>query len=49
MELARVTGPLFAKDPDRYHSTDDFHPSADGYALWADAIYPVLEEALATR
>ncbi len=49
VELARVTGPLFAKDPDRYHSTDDFHPSADGYALWADAIYPVLEEALATR
>ncbi len=46
VELARVTGPLFAKDPDRYHSADDFHPSADGYVLWADAIYPVLEDAL---
>lgn len=46
VELARITGPLFAEDPDRFHSDDDFHPSAAGYELWADAIYPVLEEAL---
>lgn len=46
VELARVTGPLFAEDPDRFHSRDDFHPSAAGYELWADAIYPVLEDAL---
>lgn len=46
VELAEVTGPLFAEDPERYHSEDDFHPSAAGYALWADAIYPVLEDAL---
>jgi lysophospholipase L1-like esterase len=46
VELARVTGPLFARDPERYHSADDFHPSAAGYELWADAIYPVLERAV---
>ncbi len=46
VELAKETGPLFESDPDRYHSADDFHPSADGYELWANAIYPVLNEAL---
>lgn len=46
VELAAKTGPLFAEDPDKYHSEDDFHPSGAGYALWADAIYPVLRAAL---
>lgn len=45
--LAAETGPYFAMDPDKYYSADDFHPSADGYALWAHVIYPVLERALA--
>jgi lysophospholipase L1-like esterase len=44
VELAEETGPRFGTDPDRFHSDDDFHPSADGYRLWADAIYPVLKE-----
>ena len=43
--LAEKTGPVFATDPDLYNSEDDFHPSAAGYRLWADAIYPVLERA----
>jgi lysophospholipase L1-like esterase len=46
VELAKETGHLFESDPDRYHSADDFHPSADGYELWADAIYPVIKETL---
>lgn len=46
VELARETGHRFESDPDRYHSADNFHPSADGYELWANAIYPVLSEAL---
>ena len=46
VELAKETGHLFASDPDRYHSADNFHPSADGYELWSNAIYPVLKEAL---
>jgi lysophospholipase L1-like esterase len=44
--LAQETGPLFATAPDRYNSEDDFHPSAAGYALWANAIYPYLERAV---
>lgn len=44
--LARETGHLFAAAPDRYNSEDDFHPSGAGYALWADAIYPYLENAV---
>jgi lysophospholipase L1-like esterase len=46
VELARQTGPMFATDPDRFHSADDFHPSAAGYKLWVDAIYPVLKRVL---
>jgi lysophospholipase L1-like esterase len=44
--LAERTAPYFAKDPDLYNSEDDFHPSAAGYARWADAIYPYLRQAL---
>ena len=40
---------FFAEDPDRYYSDDEFHPSAAGYGLWADAIFPVLIEALDRR
>jgi lysophospholipase L1-like esterase len=46
VELAEKTGPLFESDPDRYHSADNFHPSAAGYELWANAIYPILNQAL---
>ena len=46
VELAKETGPKFGTDPQRFHSTDDFHPSADGYRLWADAIYPVLKRTV---
>jgi lysophospholipase L1-like esterase len=46
VELAKETGPKFGTDPERYHSADDFHPSADGYRLWADAIYPVLKKTV---
>ncbi|MFN2388203.1 MAG: SGNH/GDSL hydrolase family protein [Actinomycetota bacterium] len=49
VQLAEETGPRFTEDPVRYHSADEFHPSSDGYALWADAIYPVLERALQER
>jgi lysophospholipase L1-like esterase len=46
VELAKETGPRFGTDPDRFHSDDYFHPSADGYRLWADAIYPVLKKTV---
>ncbi len=44
--LADETREFFAQDPDRYYGKDDFHPSAAGYALWADVIYPYVEDTL---
>lgn len=49
VELAAETGPKLGADPERFHSSDDFHPSADGYVLWADAIYPVLRATVDGR
>ena len=46
VELADETGHFFAADPETHFSGDEFHPSALGYRRWADAIYPVLIEAL---
>ncbi len=47
--LADGTREFFAEDPDRYYAEDDFHPSAAGYALWADVIYPYVERVLPER
>jgi lysophospholipase L1-like esterase len=44
--LAELTYSAFAADPERNNSSDLFHPSAAGYAVWARAIYPYLQEAL---
>lgn len=44
--LAELTGPFFERESERMHSADLFHPSADGYRKWADAISPVLLDAL---
>lgn len=48
VDLAGETGPYFQSHPDRHYSSDGFHPGPAGYARWADAIYPVLESALAS-
>jgi lysophospholipase L1-like esterase len=42
VDLAGATGPAFRRDPRRYFSADDFHPSDAGYGLWADAVLTVL-------
>ncbi len=47
--LAERTARFFGEDPDSTFSEDLFHPGPEGYARWADAIYPGLEEALARR
>lgn len=44
--LAIKTGPFFARDPGRAYSDDLFHPGAAGYEAWADAIFPVLNDAI---
>ena len=49
VDLAREAGPVFRRDPQRLHSSDEFHPSAAGYRVWADVIVPVLKRAVAVR
>jgi lysophospholipase L1-like esterase len=44
VDLAARTGPVFRADPGTL-SSDRFHPSADGYDLWALALYPAVYEA----
>ncbi len=39
VDIAGPTGPPFRRDPDRYFSDDGYHPSADGYELWAKAVF----------
>jgi lysophospholipase L1-like esterase len=41
-DIAGPTGPSFRRDPGRFFSADDFHPSDAGYRLWADAVLKVL-------
>ena len=41
--IARATGPAFRADPDLHFAADDYHPSAAGYRLWADAVLAALE------
>ena len=43
VDIAGPTGPPFRRDPDRYFAADGYHPSADGYALWADAVLAAVE------
>lgn len=38
VDIAGQTGPPFRSDPDRYFAADGYHPSGDGYELWADAV-----------
>ncbi len=38
VDLARRTGPPFRRHPDRYFAGDGYHPSTDGYGLWAEAV-----------
>lgn len=44
VDIAGPTGPPFRRDPDRYFSADGYHPSADGYELWAKAVLDTVGE-----
>jgi lysophospholipase L1-like esterase len=41
VDLAAAVGPLFRADRGMV-SSDGFHPSADGYRIWAHALYPAV-------
>jgi lysophospholipase L1-like esterase len=44
VDLATKTGAVFRADPGTL-CHDGFHPSADGYGVWADALFPAVAEA----
>jgi len=49
VDLGAATGPVFRADAGTL-CRDGFHPSADGYRVWAHALYPAVVDALgATR
>ena len=49
VQLAELAGPYFAENPEDAYADDDFHPGPGGYRAWADAIFPVLADALERR
>ncbi|GAB1645133.1 SGNH/GDSL hydrolase family protein [Krasilnikovia sp. MM14-A1259] len=44
VDLCEETGAVFRADAGTF-CYDGFHPSADGYRVWAHALYPAVEEA----
>jgi lysophospholipase L1-like esterase len=46
--LGELCGPLFRADPATL-SSDAFHPSAEGYRHWAEALLPAVREAAGLR
>jgi len=44
VDLGAMVGPVFRADPGML-CHDGFHPSADGYRVWAHALLPAVEEA----
>lgn len=38
IDIAGATGSKMRSDTSRYFAADRYHPSPDGYALWADAV-----------
>ena len=49
VDIAGETGPTTRSDTGRYLAADEYHPSDDGYALWAAAVLEQLRPALAER
>ncbi|HEY8532743.1 MAG TPA: SGNH/GDSL hydrolase family protein [Micromonospora sp.] len=47
VDLAAETGAVFRADPNTF-CFDGFHPSADGYRVWAHALLPAVAAAAAT-
>jgi len=49
VDIAGQTGPTMRSDTERYFAEDRYHPSDDGYAVWAAAVLEQLVPALADR
>lgn len=48
VDIAREASPRFAGVPEAM-SADEYHPSAVGYGFWADAIAPIVVDAVGDR
>jgi len=48
VDLGEQTGGVFRADPGTF-SVDRFHPSVDGYRLWAEALLPAVSDAASSR
>lgn len=46
VDIADATGRVFRDDPGTSFSADRYHPSDEGYRVWAEAVAPVVEEVL---
>jgi lysophospholipase L1-like esterase len=46
VDIAGETGPTMRSDTERYFSVDRFHPSDEGYRLWAEAVVEQLAPVL---
>jgi lysophospholipase L1-like esterase len=46
VDIAGETGPTMRSDRRRWFAADRYHPSDDGYRLWADAVLAQLQPAL---
>ena len=49
VDLYAETGPAFGHDPTRFYSDDGFHPSDEGYRVWAEVILDVLRPRLSAN
>lgn len=49
VDIAGATGPAFRAEPGRFYAGDDYHPSEQGYRLWADAVLDVVGSAMLVR
>lgn len=47
VDIKGRTGRAFVEDPRRHHARDGFHPSDDGYRLWAEATLDAIRDAVA--
>lgn len=48
IDLAGGTRDEFKNHPEKYYSSDWFHPGAAGYRLWAEVMYPALRKEAET-
>lgn len=46
VDIAGATGPAFRADPERFYAGDEYHPSDEGYRLWAQAVLDVVGSAM---